>query len=153
MINIELPATWYRTRFFIGVVETLAPPLWLAHTFLTKVLRWPGSGFVATLVYLAFIPLWISLTSWYTIWKQDRRARQLGATPIPRAKGKWPGNIDIMMRFAKDLREGYILQAMGEVLDEYGVDTLNTRILWKDNVRAPGSLPMCTTKRLSRGRK
>lgn len=139
--SVELPATWYRTRFFIGVVQTLSPPLWLAYTFLTRVLHWPGSGFIATLVYIASIPLWISLTSWYSVWKHDRRARQLGAAPIPRAKGKWPGNLDIMMRFAKDLREGYILQAMGEVLDEYGVDTLNTRILWKDNVRTP--LPPC----------
>ena len=134
MFGFQLPPTWYRTRFFIGAAETLAPPFWLAYTFLTKVLYQQGSGFVATLVYIAFIPLWIFLTSWYTIWRQDRRARQLGARSIPRAKGKWPGNIDIMMRFAKDLREGYILQAMGEVLDEYGVDTLNTRILWKDNV-------------------
>ncbi|PCH33070.1 cytochrome P450 [Wolfiporia cocos MD-104 SS10] len=47
-----------------------------------------------------------------------------------------------MLRFAKDLRQGYILQAMGEVLDEHGCDTLNTRILWKDNIITRDDLHM-----------
>ncbi|KAH9921357.1 cytochrome P450 monooxygenase CYP63 [Fomitopsis serialis] len=141
-MSFELPPTWYRTRFLIGVAETLLPPFALTYVLLTAVFGSAGAGFVATLAYISSIPVWITVTSWYSVWKNDRRARQLGATPIPRAKGKWPGNLDIMMRFAKDLREGYILQAMGEVLDEHGVDTLNTRILWKDNIITRDDLHM-----------
>ncbi|KAH9836723.1 cytochrome P450 monooxygenase CYP63 [Rhodofomes roseus] len=141
-MNLELPLTWYRTRFLIGVVETLLPPFILTYVLLTTILGRSGTGFVAALAYISSIPLWISLTSRYSVWKNDRRARQLGAEAIPRAKGRWPGNVDIMLRFAKDLREGYILQAMGEVLDEYGVDTLNTRILWKDNIITRNDLHM-----------
>ncbi|TFY60055.1 hypothetical protein EVJ58_g5384 [Rhodofomes roseus] len=140
----QLPPTWYRARFLIGAAKSLSPPFILTYLVLKYFIHRPMSGGVTTLAYALSIPLWIFLTSHYSIWIDDRRARHLGALPIPRAKGKLPGNIDIMMRFAKDLREGYISQAMGEILDEYGVDTLNTRIFWHDNIITRDDLHMRT---------
>ncbi|OBZ74591.1 hypothetical protein A0H81_05671 [Grifola frondosa] len=101
---------------------------------LTRVPQHISFGGFAVLAYTISPCIWVSVTSWYHNWSNDRRARKLSAIPIPRARGKWPGNIDIMFRFAKDLRTGYALQAMNEILDEYNCETLNTRILWKDNI-------------------
>ena len=127
------PYSRYRLRLFCDFVRILLIP----------------SALFAGLIHLDKIRVGWTTPSLYILWLfavgltrvkindylQARAARRAGGRLPTVVVGKWPGNIDIMMRFAKDLREGYILQAMGDVLDEHGVDTLNTRILWKDNVR------------------
>ncbi|KAL6301016.1 cytochrome P450 [Sparassis latifolia] len=131
----------YRTRFFLGLLESLFPPF-ITTYILLSVARHARFDALAVVIYVLSPCVWISLKAWYTTWTNDRRARQLGARIIPRARGKWPGNIDIMFRFARDLRHGYVLESMGNLLDEYGCDTLNTRILWKDNFLTRDNLHM-----------
>jgi len=71
----------------------------------------------------------------YTDMVQRREAKQLGARLIPRVVGKWPGNIDVMLKLKKGLRSnGYIYQPYLELFEEYQSTTLNTRFLWMDNV-------------------
>ena len=36
-----------------------------------------------------------------------RRAAALGARPVPRCQGKWPGNLDLLKNMLKVSREGY----------------------------------------------
>lgn len=58
----------------------------------------------------------------------------LGAEPIPCVRGKWPGNLDVGIRLVRSMNDEYIMQYFAELFDEYGVNTLNTRVLWTDQV-------------------
>ena len=62
-------------------------------------------------------------------------AAALGAVPVPRVRGKWPGNLDIVLGFIKSLQNEYQLQFMDDMFREYGCKTLNMRMLWDDQVR------------------
>ncbi|KAG0701446.1 cytochrome P450 monooxygenase CYP63 [Suillus ampliporus] len=70
----------------------------------------------------------------YSDFVQAREARQLGARPIPRVVGKWPGNIDVMIKLKKALASQYISEPYLELFEEYQCTTLNTRFLWVDNI-------------------
>lgn len=70
----------------------------------------------------------------YTQLVQRREAEQLGARRIPCVVGKWPGNIDVMLRMKKAFASNYIFSPYMELFEEYQCTTLNTRFLWMDNV-------------------
>lgn len=55
---------------------------------------------------------------------------------IPHVVGKWPGNIDILLRMMKAFKTAYILDVYLDLFEEYQCTTLNTRILWVDQVCA-----------------
>lgn len=59
----------------------------------------------------------------------------LGAVPIPRVRGKWPGNLDIVLGFIQSLHDDYPMQFMDDLFEQYGCKTLNLRMLWEDQVR------------------
>lgn len=83
----------------------------------------------------------------YTQFIQRREANQLGARPIPRLVGKWPGNIDVMLKTKKAFASGYLYNHYLELFEEYQCTTLNTRFLWMDNVsmNAPIDLMLDTS--------
>ena len=58
----------------------------------------------------------------------------MGAKPIKRIRGKWPGNIDVLFRMMKAFKTSYIMDVYLELFQEYQCTTLNTRILWVDQV-------------------
>lgn len=64
----------------------------------------------------------------------------LGAVPVPRVRGRWPGNLDIVLGFIRSLREDYPMQFMNDLFEQYGSDTLNLRMLWEDQVSTQRSL-------------
>lgn len=68
------------------------------------------------------------------MWTQGRAAKQLNANPIPRVVGKWPGNLDVVLRMVKLFETGYVFQGFSELFAEYQCTTLNTRIFWTDQV-------------------
>ncbi|KAN0078302.1 Cytochrome P450 [Tylopilus felleus] len=70
----------------------------------------------------------------YTQFIQRREANQLGARPIPRLVGKWPGNIDVMLKTKKAFASGYLYNHYLELFEEHQCTTLNTRFLWMDNI-------------------
>lgn len=66
------------------------------------------------------VPLWIAISSvalgiptvvaLRIIFKDvchRRRAAALGARPVPRCQGKWPGNLDLLKHMLKVSRDGY----------------------------------------------
>ncbi|KAF8331895.1 cytochrome P450 monooxygenase CYP63 [Cantharellus anzutake] len=69
----------------------------------------------------------------YTRFKHSREAAKLGAVLPPRMKGKWPGNVDIVLRSLDILREGYSTEHYQQFLDENGCDTLNLGLWWEDS--------------------
>lgn len=76
--------------------------------------------------------IYILRTFWST-WKSDMKARNLEARSIPRVRGKWPLNLDVMVDWSRSGKE----EEVGRMLDllgrEYG-GVYNTRVLGEDQV-------------------
>jgi hypothetical protein len=123
----------YRKRILISLARSLlVPPL---VTYFALPLAWRSlSPWLSFPLVLLSIPLTICLRSYYTLWVQDREAARLGAQPITRVRGRWPGNIDVVLRLVKSFESGYVLQCFADLFEEYGCTTLNTRFLWDDQV-------------------
>ena len=124
----------YRKRILLSFAKALiVPPL-----FTCLVLRFTSLSlwFYLPLALLS-IPLGVVLRSNHTIWSQDREAARLGAQPITRVCGRWPGNLDVVLRMLKSFESDYVLQGFAVLFDEYGCTTLNTRFFWDDQVTAP----------------
>ncbi len=77
--------------------------------------------------------------------KQHQTCRRLGTKPIPRIRGKWPGNIDVLLRMMKAFKTAYLMDVYLELFQEYQCTTLNTRILWVDQVRSNTRIFDCWT--------
>ena len=84
--------------------------------------------------YFAALVLWGWIRNVYYDIHQAREAARLGAKPVPRIKGKWPGNIDVLFRMMKAFKTAYLMDVYLELFQEYQCTTLNTRILWVDQV-------------------
>ena len=56
---------------------------------------------------LTSAPLIITCAVWYNILHEKYRIWKLGAQPLPRLRGKWFGEIDIVVNSYKDQKEGY----------------------------------------------
>jgi len=63
--------------------------------------------------------------------KQRRRAAAIGARIVPRVNGKWPGNVDILIRLLDNWRLGYPSDGFVEWMDELG-STFDLHIFWED---------------------
>lgn len=125
----------YRLRLFKDLCSAIVLPcasLWLALRFCQVYPRL----IISTSLYPAFIVLWAIGKGFLNNWGHARRAQQLGAQPIPRVVGRWPGNIDVLLRMIKSFKTSYVLDVYLQLFEEYQCTTLNTRILWVDNVSA-----------------
>jgi hypothetical protein len=123
----------YRKRILISLARAiLVPPL---VTYLAFRVAWRSlSPWLSFPLALLSIPVTICLRSYYTLWVQDREAARLGAQPITRVRGRWPGNLDVVLRLVKSFEDGYVLQGFADLFEEYGCTTLNTRFFWDDQV-------------------
>jgi hypothetical protein len=124
--------TNFRLRILKDIFQALIIPpalVSLCHRALNVRLGWWSIP-----AYLLGIALAASIRVQYSDFVQAREARQLGARPIPRVVGKWPGNIDVMLKLKKALASRYIYEPYLELFEEYQCTTLNTRFLWVDNV-------------------
>ena len=86
--------------------------------------------------------LWTGARILYAEWMQPREARKLGAIPIPRVNGKWPGNVDVLFSMMRSFKTSYLFDTYLNLFEEYQCTTLNLRILWEDQVR----LFFCSTR-------
>jgi hypothetical protein len=123
----------YRKRILLSLAKALIlPPL------LTCIAFRIACPSLSVWYYLPFaflnIQLAIVIRSHYSVWAQDREAARLGAQPIPRVCGRWPGNLDVVLRMLKSFESDYVLQGFADLFDEYGCTTLNTRFFWDDQV-------------------
>lgn len=122
----------FRRRIIIDIVRTaVLPPLalsGLAHLLRVRLGCWSLPVYLLSIILAAIARVQCSELV------QRREAAQLGARLIPRVVGKWPGNIDVMLRLRKSFASSYIYNPYLELFDEYQCTTLNTRFLWMDNV-------------------
>jgi len=91
-------------------------------------------GYFTIPVYIGTIILLACARNIYNSHIQEREASRLGARTIPRVVGKWPGNIDIVLRLVADLKSGYMQDVFLELFHEYQCTTLNLRIFWMDKL-------------------
>ncbi|KAI9570041.1 cytochrome P450 monooxygenase CYP63 [Boletus coccyginus] len=122
----------FRRRIIKDILRAIVlPPLILsALTHLLHVrLRWWSLPAYPLSILLAAIA-----RVQYTQLVQRREAKQLGARLIPRVVGKWPGNIDVMLKTRNAFASSYIYNPYLELFEEYQCTTLNTRFLWMDNI-------------------
>lgn len=86
------------------------------------------SSIAGSLVIVFGKGLWQSLRRRYEMWK-------LNAVPVPVAKSKWPGGLDILVRSMKSLDNEYAGQVVQELSVENGY-LYNMRLLGQDIVSA-----------------
>ncbi|CAG8700016.1 15178_t:CDS:2, partial [Acaulospora colombiana] len=78
------------------------------------------------------IVAYIRLNSWYRFYTIDRKAAALGARTIPIVKGKWPGNLDLLIRLMQTPKEAYVGARLYEFFKQYKTNTINIRPLGMD---------------------
>ncbi|QRW11477.1 cytochrome P450 family protein [Ceratobasidium sp. AG-Ba] len=103
-----------------ALITTLARFIGLPTTLIYAALKLSQFHSATWLQYI----LLVSSTSY-------REARRLGARPIPRIQGKWPGNIDVLIDMLKTMQKGYIGEWVHKMSLVYG-PTFNTRVFWQD---------------------
>lgn len=123
----------YRARFLLDIFRTIVVPI--VSLFLVLSLTHVRLGLLAFPAHLLGIISWAALRVTCSNLAQDREAKQLGCKQIPRVVGKWPGNIDILLRMMQAFKTSYVLDVYLQLFEEYQCTTLNTRIFWVDNVR------------------
>ncbi|TFY78366.1 hypothetical protein EWM64_g5646 [Hericium alpestre] len=122
---------WYRLRFFLDASRLLVPSL--ALTFVTRVANVKlGLWFVPS--HLAIIVAVFFARVHYSTWRQAQHASALNARTIPCVIGKWPGNLDVLLRILNAAKTGYMQESYHRLFEEYQSTTLNTRILWTDQI-------------------
>ncbi|CEL62811.1 Cytochrome P450 52E2 OS=Candida apicola GN=CYP52E2 PE=3 SV=1 [Rhizoctonia solani AG-1 IB] len=124
----------HRQAFFTSLVRFFGIPILLTYLVLRlsqcQSTSWPQS-LLFGILYILSVPLFWSVRNIIRLRLQDREARRLGARPIPRIKGKWPGNIDVLVDMFKTMQKGYIGEWVHKMSLIYG-PTFNTRVMWED---------------------
>lgn len=133
----QSPKMWlnprfYRLRLFFDILRIFVVP----SLILSELCRRTNVrlGFLALPAHFLAIILWGCIRNVYYDINQVREAKRMGAKPVPRIKGKWPGNIDVLLRMMKAFKTAYLMDVYLELFQEYKCSTLNTRILWVDQV-------------------
>jgi hypothetical protein len=136
--------TAFRLRL---VLDTILPTFVLPPVFCATVLRVLSSKRIHTnivgksLAYLASIPLFLFVRIQLRRRKQRLEAQRLGAREVPRVRGKWPGNIDVLINALKAPQKVYIWEGPKERFNSLGSKTVNIDMLWKDMVRGVPTTP------------
>ena len=123
---------YYRIRLLLDVLRILILPS-ISFSLAT---RYSGVrlGCFSVPANVLAIVAWNSVRNIIYDIQQRRNARRLGAKQVPRIRGKWPGNIDILLRMMKAFKTAYPMDVYLQLFREYRCTTLNARILWVDQV-------------------
>lgn len=128
------PHSYYRLRLLNDFVRILATPIALLYVSL-RASNIPLGWFTVP-AYGTFIVLYAFASRGYHNWRNDREARRMGGRPIPKVKGKWPGNIDILLDVIRMSRKSYFAGVYQAYFEKYRSTTLNLNVLWRDVVSA-----------------
>lgn len=123
---------YYRVRLLVDLFQSIGMPV-LALSNVLSFFQY-RLGLLAIPSYLGIVLFWAVLRGAYTEHKKKQEAKALGARPIPRVIGKWPGNIDILLKMMRAFKTSYVLDVYLQLFEEYQCTTLNTRILWRDTI-------------------
>ncbi|KAI0320186.1 cytochrome P450 monooxygenase [Amylostereum chailletii] len=98
------------------------------------------AGLTGRVSFTFYWPIWI-ISFFFILWgstvlssmREYHEIRRLGACKIPEISGKWPGNIDIILRRLKHGKDGYPFDTMDAINRKYG-KIFNMRILGEDRI-------------------
>ncbi|KAF8314507.1 cytochrome P450 [Clavulina sp. PMI_390] len=126
----------YRVYVAVVFLNLLVPPFLLAALVSRLLLPLDSVKIFRVLLYLLATPTYWTVRIKYGDWANRREAKKLGAVMAPEVHGKWPGNLDTLMIFAKSRKSGYAAASIQELFDSFGDDvhTINLRILWQDGI-------------------
>ena len=74
-------------------------------------------AYVRVFLQVLSVPIFFFGREAWRKWKYAREAKRMGGVPVPCAKGKWPGNIDIVVRLVRGLRTRYAAAVHKELLE------------------------------------
>ncbi|KAI0786162.1 cytochrome P450 monooxygenase pc-2 [Abortiporus biennis] len=86
---------------------------------------------LCAVIYIASIPLFVTVKIWNKNRKTHIKAARLGATLPPTWKGKSIGSVDVLKYLADCFKNGYLGDGIREKLDEDN-GLMNLRVLWDD---------------------
>lgn len=123
----------FRARLFKDLFSALVIPPVVLHILVLFFHIHLNGLWRAPLSILAILG-WATSKGAYQSRRQRRLAEQLGARTVPCVVGKWPGNIDVLLKMMCTFKTSYVLDVYLQLFEEYQCTTLNLRILWADNV-------------------
>lgn len=123
----------YRTRFLLDISKIFIVPSILLSICLRLATIDLGLSRIPS--YILFSVFIFAARVQLDTLKKRRDAYQFNARPIPCVVGKWPGNVDIMLKMLKAFKAAYIQEVYLSLFEEYQCTTLNLRVLWSDQVR------------------
>lgn len=125
----------YRIRFLSDVSKIFIYPS-LALSLCLR-LTVTDLGHLTIPCHILFTVIVFAARIQYDAFRKRRDAYVLNARPIPCVEGRWPGNVDVMLKMLKAFKTAYIQEVYLALFEEYQCTTLNLRILWSDQVRHP----------------
>ena len=137
------PDSFYRVRLFKDFIRIVVVPS--TTLFILTRIAEVRLGLWTVPAYFAFIFTWAYTRLQLADWVQQREARRMGARPIPRVHGKWPGNADIYLQLLRAYATTYVGSFYLKLFEEYQTTTLNLRLLWQDFVSVSDFRPESET--------
>ncbi|WVQ71060.1 hypothetical protein IAR50_000585 [Cryptococcus sp. DSM 104548] len=114
-----------------ALAKTLVLPPLLVFLFLRSL---PSTSVVlSAIAYASSFPVLFILRSILSAKLSARDARRLGAVDIPRVRGRWPLNLDVLWDWAKSGSEEEVGRMMVLMERRYG-QTYNTRVFGEDQI-------------------
>ena len=127
------PFSRYRLRLFWDFVRIVLVPSATFAAFICLAKR--ELCWIAPFAWLAFLLAAGYIRLQYHCYQQRADARRRGGRLPPEVVGKWPGNIDILLKLGKATRTRYPGTFYLSLFEEYKSTTLNLKLLWADWVR------------------
>ncbi|KAF8308493.1 cytochrome P450 monooxygenase CYP63 [Clavulina sp. PMI_390] len=119
------------------------PPLVIAALVSQRLALHKVSWLYHMILYLLATPFYWTVRVQYDYLMAKRQAKKLGLELVPEVKGKWLGNIDVLFLAAKAQETSYSESDMIYLFDRMGgVNTINLRILWQDQILTRDHLVM-----------
>ncbi|KAJ7364007.1 cytochrome P450 monooxygenase [Mycena albidolilacea] len=116
--------------FLVGSLPKLTLPSGIAYLAVSylKLPRW-----VCIAASVSAGPVWFWVRSIYRHLLEEREIRALGAVRVPEVKGKWIGNLDLVVGRLKQGKDGYPFDAVELMIRRYG-RTFNMQILGENRI-------------------
>lgn len=130
---MELHPRQYRLRFLLDVLRAIVWPQLVFNAALYLAGFHPGA-FLRVVASVLAVPLLGTVRTAISQRRNKIQAAALGAKEVPCVRGKWPGNLDIVLGFVRSLKEAYLMQFLDDLFREYDCKTLNMRLLWEDQI-------------------
>jgi hypothetical protein len=96
-------------------------------------IRTPASWWAIALVFVLSVLLWTGFTSTRTSRAKNSDGQPLGASAIPKIRGRLPGNIDILWQLIYNGSHEYCGETLRKWAEEYG-PTFDMNILFAHQV-------------------